>query len=284
MIAAHLETMYPHHAIELVVIRAEEAYDPALVERLRAYGQEPDAAAAAASRVAHAVSVNLTQPGAHRSVVYTSIHALTPPAELPISSTASTAASPLESLTSLLTTLPSASHPHILANILTSLLHLVASHLPGIAHLLLGETSTRQAQMIIAGTAIGNGWGLPIELQGAHAVPKAGRPARTRGDDASPVTRRTTTPVPFPDTDHVTRIKPLREAMYKEAAYYCHIKRIPTVNHRLWDRTAGTAGVAQAGDKTRIKGVAEARGKGGINSLEKLTEGASARCRPLVRA
>lgn len=129
--------------------------------------------------------------------------------------------------------------------------------------------------MIIAGAAIGNGWGLPIELQGAHALSKAGVSlARTRGEDSSPATR-TATPVPSPDSDsdHVTRIKPLREAMYKEAAYYCHIKRIPTVNHRLWDRTVGTVG-AQAGDKSRMKGVAEARGKGGINSLEKLTEGA----------
>ena len=63
MIAAHLETMYAQYEIELVVIRAEEAYDPALVERLRAYGQQSEAAAA--SRVAHAVSVDLTQPGAH---------------------------------------------------------------------------------------------------------------------------------------------------------------------------------------------------------------------------
>ncbi|GHJ85675.1 hypothetical protein NliqN6_2077 [Naganishia liquefaciens] len=240
--ADYLETAYPHHAIELVVIRAEEAYDPALVQRLRAYGRgaKDGDAVGGASGEAHAVAVavDLTQP------------------ELPISSgsTTSVVESPLESLTSLLTTLPAASHPHLLTQILTSLLHLAASHLPAITHLLLGETSTRQAQGIIAGAAIGNGWGLPIDLQGVHVLPTAGHGGGGGGGD-------------------VTRIKPLREAMFKEAAYYCHIKRIPTVNHRLWDRTVGTLGAgAGPGDKSRIKGVGEARGKGGINSLEKLTE------------
>jgi hypothetical protein len=88
--------------------------------------------------------------------------------------------------------------------------------------------------------------------------------------DSLPATRASS-PVPG-DLDHITRIKPLRESMIKEAAYYCHIRRIPTVNHRLWDRTIGSAG-GPGGDKARMKGVGEARGKGGINSLEKLTEG-----------
>jgi cytoplasmic tRNA 2-thiolation protein 2 len=142
--------------------------------------------------------------------------------------------------------------------------------------LLLGETSTRQAQNIIAGAAIGNGWGLPIELQGVYVIPKAvssaaDRKDRTEDDDSLPVTRAST-PISGADLDHITRIKPLRESMIKEAAYYCHIRRIPTVNHRLWDRTIGSVG-GQVGDKVRMKGVGEARGKGGINSLEKLTEG-----------
>lgn len=97
------------------------------------------------------------------------------------------------------------------------------------------------------------------------------RAAGPEDDDSMPVTR-TSTPVPGGDVDHITRIKPLRESMIKEAAYYCHIRRIPTVNHRLWDRTIGSAG-GLGGDKSRMKGVGEARGKGGINSLEKLTEG-----------
>jgi cytoplasmic tRNA 2-thiolation protein 2 len=135
--------------------------------------------------------------------------------------------------------------------------------------LLLGETSTRQAQNIIAGAAIGNGWGLPIELQGVYMFPKFGPSVPTLPstvDDSLPVTR-SSTPVPQP-ADHITRIKPLRESMIKEAAYYCHIKRIPTINHRMWDRTIGSMT-----GQIRIKGVGEARGKGGINSLEKLTEG-----------
>lgn len=95
--------------------------------------------------------------------------------------------------------------------------------------------------------------------------------AGTDEDDSIPVTR-TSTPIPWGDSNHITRIKPLRESMIKEAAYYCHIRRIPTVNHRMWDRTIGTVS-GPGGDKSRMKSVGEARGKGGINSLEKLTEG-----------
>lgn len=181
----------------------------------------------------------------------------------------SAAQSPLASLTALLQTLPSASHPHLLNNILNSLLQLACSYLPNIGQLLLGETSTRQAQNIIAGAAIGNGWGLPIELQGVYVFPKFGAsilPQQPNVNDSLPVTRASS-PVTAP-ADHITRIKPLRESMIKEAAYYCHIKRIPTVNHRMWDRTIGSMT-----GQVRTKGVGEARGKGGINSLEKLTEG-----------
>ncbi|KAJ9125174.1 hypothetical protein QFC22_000128 [Naganishia vaughanmartiniae] len=248
MIDQHLNERYPDYNIELVVIRAEEAYSTDLPQRLQAYdlASTPESTSSAH----HGVMIDLTKP------------------ELPIIKSSSASQSPLESLTALLQTLPSASHPHLLNNILTSLLQLACSYLPNIGQLLLGETSTRQAQNIIAGAAIGNGWGLPIDLQGVYVFPKFGAsvlPQHNIGDDSLPVTRAST---PVPAADHITRIKPLRESMIKEAAYYCHIKRIPTVNHRMWDRTIGSMT-----GQTRIKGVGEARGKGGINSLEKLTEG-----------
>ncbi|KAJ9093138.1 hypothetical protein QFC19_008481 [Naganishia cerealis] len=252
MIAETLAQRYPNYNIDLVVIRAEEAYSVDLISRLQAYGTT--SASDPTPSEHHSVSVNLTKP------------------ELPIITSGSTAQSPLESLTTLLQTLPSASHPHLLNNILTSLLQLACSYLPNVRQLLLGETSTRQAQNIIAGAAIGNGWGLPIDLQGVYVFPKFGvniLQKQNTSDDSLPVTRTST--LVEPAADHITRIKPLRESMIKEAAYYCHIKRIPTVNHRMWDRTIGSMS-GQAGDKIRIKGVGEARGKGGINSLEKLTE------------
>jgi cytoplasmic tRNA 2-thiolation protein 2 len=269
MIAAHLEAMYPTYNIELVVMQAEDAYDANLISRLRAYG--PISEVSAFQPSSSSVTVDLSKPG--KLSLFNGLRRYWHPvAELPIASSSTNTESPLESLISLLQTLPSASHPHLLNNILTSLLHLASSHLPTIAQMLLGETSTRQAQNIIAGAAIGNGWGLPIELQGVYVLPKAvgAQAARMDAADSLPATRASS-PVPG-DFDHITRIKPLRESMIKEAAYYCHIRRIPTVNHRLWDRTIGSVG-GLGGDKARMQGVGEARGKGGINSLEKLTEG-----------
>ncbi|KAJ9108819.1 hypothetical protein QFC21_000139 [Naganishia friedmannii] len=248
MISKFLDERFPDYNIELVVIRAEEAYSTDLANRLQAYALASVSESTQSAH--HGVTVDLTKP------------------ELPIVTSSSTSQSPLESLTALLQTLPSASHPHLLNNILTSLLQLACSYLPNIGQLLLGETSTRQAQNIIAGAAIGNGWGLPIDLQGVYVFPKFGAtapPQQDSRDDSLPVTR-SSTPVSQP-VNHITRIKPLRESMIKEAAYYCHIKRIPTVNHRMWDRTIGSMT-----GQVRIKGVGEARGKGGINSLEKLTE------------
>lgn len=63
MIASHLETMYPDYNIQLVAIKAEEAYGPELVRRLRAYGSSDTPT----RDVAHAVTVDLTQPGTHQS-------------------------------------------------------------------------------------------------------------------------------------------------------------------------------------------------------------------------
>lgn len=68
----------------------------------------------------------------------------------------------------------------------------------------------------------------------------------------------------------IVRIKPMRDVMVKEAAYHCHTRGIETYNFRGWDTFEGSA---QVGSGARKVVVGEARGKGGVRSLEKLTEG-----------
>jgi hypothetical protein len=71
----------------------------------------------------------------------------------------------------------------------------------------------------------------------------------------------------------IVRIKPMRDVMVKEAAYHCHTRGIETYNFRGWDTFEGSA---QVGSGARKVVVGEARGKGGVRSLEKLTEGEKA--------
>jgi cytoplasmic tRNA 2-thiolation protein 2 len=115
--------------------------------------------------------------------------------------------------------------------------------MPGIAHLLVGETSTREAQRVISGTASGRGWSLPLELARARTLPSAS------GSDAEGV------PLPA----GVVRIKAIKELSLKEAALWCHARGLETANERRWDSTVGGAR-------------RDARGKGTIASIEALTE------------
>lgn len=108
---------------------------------------------------------------------------------------------------------------------------LAAQTLPKIGHLLEGETSTRQAERVIGATAGGRGWALPLEL--ASYLP-------VEGCDAM-------------------RIKPMKEITVKEAAIYCRIHSLESVNERKWDGTVG--------EPRR-----DARGKGAFASIEALTE------------
>ncbi len=63
------------------------------------------------------------------------------------------------------------------------------------------------------------------------------------------------------------KLKPLRETMVREAAYYCWVKKIETINANGWD------GFVSEREGKR-SAVGDSRGKGGVNSLERLTEGA----------
>jgi hypothetical protein len=64
-----------------------------------------------------------------------------------------------------------------------------------------------------------------------------------------------------PSKTTVVRIKPMKEVSLKEAALWCHLKGIPTMNSRGWE----DAGMI--GEHTKK----DARGKG-MMSLEMLTE------------
>lgn len=113
--------------------------------------------------------------------------------------------SPLESLKSLLTALPSPSRPALLQHVLDALLSAVAGALP-VSHMLLGDTSTRDAARVIASTARGAGWSLPLDLKASRALP-----------------------------NDVVRIKAMREASAKEAALWCHGRGLPASAERRWD-------------------------------------------------
>lgn len=150
----------------------------------------------------------------------------------------STSSTPLESLRNLLSSLPPPSRPSLLSRILDHLLTLAANTLPNISHLLLGETSSRQAERIISGTALGRGWALPLELAAAYKLPSIDQ-----------------------EESQVTQLKPLKDVTIREAAIWCHLAKLPTVNSRGW-----------GGIKGKDDGKRDARGKGGVASLEMLTE------------
>jgi cytoplasmic tRNA 2-thiolation protein 2 len=141
---------------------------------------------------------------------------------LPLVARTGTALERLESIAHL----PMASRPALLEHILLSLLHRVAAT-ESASHILLGETSTREAQRIIAGTALGRGWALPLELS----------PLLDRG---------------------AARLKPMKEITVKEAAVYCHLEGVRTVNERRWATGRGKAPSLEAlTERECARGVAE---------------------------
>lgn len=155
--------------------------------------------------------------------------------DLPIAPSTSTR-TPLEALRNLLASLPSASRPSLLSAILDHLLTLVAYSLPQVTHILLGETSSRQAERVISGTALGRGWSLPLELASAFTLPPP--LGNEKGERA------------------IMRLKPMKDITLKEAAIFCRVKGVETLNQRGWGSGEGS----------------DARGKSGIATLEMLTE------------
>jgi len=130
----------------------------------------------------------------------------------------------------LINSLPSHARPAILSSILHHLLTLTAQTLPNISHLLLGETSTRQAQRIISGTALGRGWTLPLELKGAVPLPNTGG-------------------------EEILRISPMKEVSVKEAAILCHIRGLESWNWREWDKLGESK--TKASGNLSIEGLTE---------------------------
>ena len=145
--------------------------------------------------------------------------------DLPLRASSSSDA-PLESLRKLVSSLPAASRPVLFSNILTSLLHIAARCIPNISHLLLGETSTRQAQRIISGTALGRGWSLPLEL-------------------ASDL-----------NLNGIMRLQPMKDLTVKDATYFCWLNRLDSRNYRSWSARGGSTGSRGKG-ATSLEGLTE---------------------------
>ncbi|OCF31919.1 hypothetical protein I317_00752 [Kwoniella heveanensis CBS 569] len=203
--------------IRYVGLRAEDVFDAGLKGRLHRLGSGLDGVTPTGGENGATVALDVTDPDL-------------PLFSVPESSSSTT--TPLEHLRALISSLPPASRPALLSSILNSLLTVAAQTLPNITHLLLGETSTRQASRLIAGTALGKGWSLPLELNTVHRL-----------------------------DERLTRLKPMKDVTTKEAAIYCHLRGLSgwTRNERRWE-LAGP------------KGKRDARGKGAVSSLEQLTE------------
>ncbi|WWC60526.1 uncharacterized protein I303_103100 [Kwoniella dejecticola CBS 10117] len=152
----------------------------------------------------------------------------------PIPSSSSSTPTPLAQLRTILATLPPASRPSFLSSILDSLIGTAAEIIPSVSHVLLGETSTRQAQRLISGTALGKGYTLPLELA---------------------VTNK-----PMCNAKY-TILKPMKEITIKEVAIYTHLKGLNGVvrNDRKWDYSGPIS-------------KKDSRGKDHTRSLESLTE------------
>lgn len=112
-------------------------------------------------------------------------------------------------LKAFLSELAPASRPAVLEQILQHIIHRTALSDPTISHILVGETSTRESERVISGTALGRGWSLPLELSPAMAL---------RG----------------PQGRTLQRIKPMKGVTVREAAVYCHLNGIKTLNARFW--------------------------------------------------
>ncbi|OCF56639.1 hypothetical protein L486_05493 [Kwoniella mangroviensis CBS 10435] len=149
----------------------------------------------------------------------------------------SSSSTPLDRLRSVLSTLPAASRPSFLSSILDSLITTTSQIIPDLSHVLLAETSTRQAQRLISGTALGKGYTLPLDLSVIHKSSA-------------------------PDGRDIIRLKPTKDISLKEVTIYTYLKNLNGLvrNARNWDN---------AGPQNR-KG--DSRGKGNTRSLESLTE------------
>ncbi|RSH92739.1 hypothetical protein EHS25_008185 [Saitozyma podzolica] len=233
-----MKTLAEEKGLRFVGLRAEEAFDSTLGQKLGRPSASPGG-----------IAVDLSNPSL-------------PLLDLPSASSPASASAPdpLLRLQTLLASLPAPSRPALLAHILSHLLNLAAYSIPNVSHLLLGETSTREAQRVVSGTALGRGWALPLEL--ASATPllapntdSASDPPPTTLDVSAPINPA---PAPIPAAPQsITRLKPMKDVTLKEAALYCHLRGIPTVNHRKWTSEAG--------------GGSDARGKG-VHTIESLTE------------
>ena len=196
-----MEKRVKREGLAFIGVRAEEVFDDALAEKF------------GGSRHRGGLAVDLAHAGEHYPAkgllgkLIVDLQFARPSSSTPTDN--------LTKLRTLLASLPAASRPAILSNILHAILNLAARTLPNVSHLLIGETSTREAQRVISGAAAGRGWSIPLELQPALLMHES--------------------------DDTLYRLKPIKELAVKEVAIYCHLKGIESMNERRWagDREVG---------------------------------------------
>ena len=209
---AWLKAIAEQKRLGFLGLRAEDVYDPSLALRLGGSAVETSL-----------MEVNLQSRGMTKSPLYFDRSDSYSDLSVRASSSSDT---PLELLRKLVSSLPAASRPALFSNILTALLHIAARRLPNISHLLLGETSTRQAQRIISGTALGRGWSIPLELATDLKL------------------------------EGVTRLQPMKDLTVKDATFFCWLHGAETRNHRSWSVRGGSSDPRGKG-ATSLEGLTE---------------------------
>ncbi|WVW80374.1 hypothetical protein I302_102355 [Kwoniella bestiolae CBS 10118] len=207
-----------------VGLKAEDVYDGGLRKKIRGIVGLPKEAEGEERVDGDGVAVDLKNP------------------DLPLfPSSSSSSSTPIDQLRSILSALPAASRPSFLSSILDSLITTTSQIIPDTKHILLAETSTRQAQRLIAGTALGKGYTLPLDLS---------------------VINKSSLSITDGSKRDIVRLKPMKDISFKEVAIYTHLRGLNGLvrNARNWDN-AGPQG--RKGDS---------RGKGNTRSLESLTE------------
>jgi cytoplasmic tRNA 2-thiolation protein 2 len=202
-----MEGLVKRKGMDFIGVRAEEVFDDALAERF------------GGTRRAGGLAVDL----AHSGRSWPCNWYISPKLMVDLQFSRPSSSNPpdnLSKLQALLASLPAASRPALLSNVLNAILNLAARTLPNVSHMLIGETSTREAQRVISGAAAGRGWSVPLELQPALLL--------------------------MNEDEKVFRLKPMKELAVKEVAIYCHLKGIRTTNERRW---AGDRDVAKGKGK-----------------------------------
>ncbi|GMK56483.1 hypothetical protein CspeluHIS016_0303230 [Cutaneotrichosporon spelunceum] len=236
---AWLRAMVERRGIKYLSVRAEDVFDPSLGRRIaREAGVAEDEGDDTPVDAADNADADADAVDTHTADTVTDSDTTTDTAD-----TANTAR-----LAALLASLRPASRPTVHAHILDAVLDTVAASLR-VSHLVLGETATREAQRVVAGTAHGRGFSLPLDLvtlSPGFSVP----PPSSVLETLSTASAASGAPVGEAggggaQGHRVSRLRGARELTVKEAALYCHARGLQTFNFREGSERRSVEGLTE---------------------------------------